>query len=76
MNYFIYCRINFSGTLSSITNLASSVARNLDRCSLDQEHVERAEEARRQRSPQGIGQGVMQGLSSFGISLLGTWKIN
>ncbi|XP_059469479.1 intermembrane lipid transfer protein VPS13B isoform X2 [Neocloeon triangulifer] len=60
-----------AGTLSSITNLASSMARNLDRCSFDQEHVERAEEARRQRSPQGIGQGVIQGLSSLGISLLG-----
>ncbi|CAB3369189.1 Hypothetical predicted protein [Cloeon dipterum] len=60
-----------AGTLSSITNLASSVARNLDRCSFDQEHVERTEEARRQRSPQGIGQGVVQGLSSLGISLLG-----
>ncbi|KAF4530595.1 hypothetical protein B566_EDAN006801 [Ephemera danica] len=58
-----------AGTVSSITNMASSVARNLERCSLDREHVERAEEARRQR-PQGVSQGVLQGLSSLGISLL------
>lgn len=48
-----------SGTLQSVTKLASSVARNLDRLTLDEEHLRRTEEQRRQR-PQGLAQGFMQ----------------
>ncbi|XP_030768330.1 vacuolar protein sorting-associated protein 13B-like isoform X2 [Sitophilus oryzae] len=59
-----------AGTLQSVTKLASSVARNLDRLTLDEEHQKRAEEQRRQR-PMGVAQGFMQGLTNFGISLLG-----
>ncbi|CAG9819390.1 unnamed protein product [Phaedon cochleariae] len=59
-----------AGTLQSVTKLASSVARNLDRLSLDGEHLRRTEEQRRQR-PQGLAQGFMQGLTGLGISLLG-----
>jgi len=59
-----------AGTLSSVTKLAASVARNLDRLTLDQEHLARTEELRRQR-PQGITQGLVQGLTGLGISLLG-----
>ncbi|XP_050295994.1 intermembrane lipid transfer protein VPS13B [Anthonomus grandis grandis] len=59
-----------AGTLQSVTKLASSVARNLDRLTLDEEHQKRTEEQRRQR-PQGVAQGFMQGMTSFGISLLG-----
>ncbi|XP_074031826.1 vacuolar protein sorting 13B isoform X2 [Leptinotarsa decemlineata] len=59
-----------AGTLLSLTKLASSVARNLDRLTLDEEHLKRAEEQRRQR-PQGLAQGFMQGLTGLGISLLG-----
>ncbi|CAG9772920.1 unnamed protein product [Ceutorhynchus assimilis] len=59
-----------AGTLQSVTKLASSVARNLDRLTLDEEHQRRTEEQRRQR-PQGVAQGFMQGMTAFGISLLG-----
>lgn len=48
-----------AGTLQSVTKLASSVARNLDRLTLDQEHLDRTEEYRRQR-PQGVAQGFLQ----------------
>lgn len=59
-----------AGTLHSVTKMASSVARNLDRLTMDEEHLQRAEESRRFR-PQGLGQGLVQGLTGFGISLLG-----
>lgn len=48
-----------AGTLQSVTKLASSVARNLDRLTLDEEHVRRTEEQRKQR-PQGLTQGFLQ----------------
>lgn len=48
-----------AGTLQSVTKLASSVARNLDRLTLDEEHQKRTEEQRRQR-PQGVAEGFMQ----------------
>ncbi|XP_036731897.2 intermembrane lipid transfer protein VPS13B isoform X2 [Manis pentadactyla] len=58
------------GTLTSITNLATSLARNMDRLSLDEEHCTRQEEWRRQL-PENLGEGLRQGLSHLGISLLG-----
>ncbi|XP_051575064.1 intermembrane lipid transfer protein VPS13B-like isoform X3 [Myxocyprinus asiaticus] len=58
------------GTLTSITNLATSLARNMDRLSLDDEHYMRQEEWRRQL-PETVGDGLRQGLSRLGISLLG-----
>ncbi|KAM8786132.1 intermembrane lipid transfer protein VPS13B isoform 1-T1 [Rhynchonycteris naso] len=58
------------GTLTSITNLATSLARNMDRLSLDEEHYNRQEEWRRQL-PETLGEGLRQGLSRLGISLLG-----
>ncbi|XP_041104665.1 vacuolar protein sorting-associated protein 13B-like isoform X3 [Polyodon spathula] len=58
------------GTLTSITNLATSLARNMDRLSLDEEHYHRQEEWRRQL-PESLGDGLRQGLSRLGISLLG-----
>ncbi|XP_062915876.1 intermembrane lipid transfer protein VPS13B-like isoform X2 [Mobula hypostoma] len=58
------------GTLTSITNLATSLARNMDRLSLDEEHYTRQEEWRRQL-PDSLGEGLKQGLSRLGISLLG-----
>lgn len=48
-----------AGTLQSVTKLASSVARNLDRLTLDEEHLRRTEEYRRQR-PQGLTQGLLR----------------
>ncbi|XP_063958387.1 intermembrane lipid transfer protein VPS13B-like [Lytechinus pictus] len=59
-----------AGTLTSITKFASSMSRNLDRLSLDADHVARREEERR-RIPEGMSSAIVQGLSSFGISLLG-----
>lgn len=59
-----------AGTVVSLTNLASSVARNMERLSLDQDHAQRSEASRRDH-PNGLVQGLTQGLSSFGISLLG-----
>ncbi|KAF5303499.1 hypothetical protein FQA39_LY09962 [Lamprigera yunnana] len=59
-----------AGTLQSVTKLASSVARNLDRLTLDDEHLRRTEEQRRNR-PHGVTEGLMQGLTGLGISLLG-----
>ncbi|KAJ6640172.1 Vacuolar protein sorting-associated protein 13B [Pseudolycoriella hygida] len=59
-----------AGTVNSVTKLAASVARNLDRLSLDDEHLQRTEALRRSR-PQGITHGFAQGLTGLGISLLG-----
>lgn len=58
------------GALTSITNLATSLARNMGRLSLDEEHYNRQEEWRRQL-PESLGEGLRQGLSRLGISLLG-----
>ncbi|XP_069076646.1 intermembrane lipid transfer protein VPS13B isoform X1 [Pleurodeles waltl] len=58
------------GTLTSLTNLATSLARNMDRLSLDEEHYNRQEEWRRQL-PDNLGEGLRQGLSRLGLSLLG-----
>ena len=46
------------------------MARNLDRLSLDADHIAR-QEAQRRRAPDRVTDGLMQGLSGFGISLLG-----
>ena len=65
----------YLGTLTSITNLATSLARNMDRLSLDEEHYNRQEEWRRQL-PENLGEGLRQGLSRLGISLLGNVPLN
>jgi len=57
--------------LKSVTNFASSVSRNMDRLSLDGSHQRRQEESRRHR-PEGVGEGLVQGLTGLGISVLGT----
>lgn len=59
-----------AGTVNSVTKLAASVARNLDRLTLDDEHLERTEAIRRMR-PSSISHGLSQGLTGFGINLLG-----
>lgn len=59
-----------AGTVNSVTKLAASVARNLDRMSLDEEHIERTEALRRSR-PQGFTEGFSQGMTGLGISMLG-----
>lgn len=69
------CNRVSTGTLTSITNLATSLARNMDRLSLDDEHYMRQEEWRRQL-PETLGDGLRQGLSRLGISLLGETRFN
>ncbi|XP_046401566.1 vacuolar protein sorting-associated protein 13B [Ischnura elegans] len=59
-----------AGTVTSVTMLASSVARNLDQLTLDEEHRKWSEEVRR-RPPKGVAQGLLRGLTGLGISLLG-----
>ncbi|XP_055618736.1 intermembrane lipid transfer protein VPS13B [Toxorhynchites rutilus septentrionalis] len=59
-----------AGTVNSVTKLATSVARNLDRLTLDSEHVQRTDALRRRR-PQGMTEGFTQGLTGLGISILG-----
>ncbi|XP_059217881.1 intermembrane lipid transfer protein VPS13B isoform X1 [Stomoxys calcitrans] len=59
-----------AGTVNSVTKLAASVARNLDRLTLDEEHIERTEALRRSR-PQGFAEGLSQGMTGLGISMLG-----
>lgn len=59
-----------AGTINSVTKLAASFARNLDRLTLDDEHLRRTEALRRIR-PNGMADGIAQGLTAFGISLLG-----
>ncbi|KAM7361700.1 vacuolar protein sorting 13B isoform 2-T2 [Cochliomyia hominivorax] len=59
-----------AGTVNSVTKLAASVARNLDRLTLDEEHIERTEALRRSR-PQGFTEGFSQGMTGLGISILG-----
>ncbi|CAG5120388.1 unnamed protein product, partial [Candidula unifasciata] len=58
-----------AGMITSVTNFASSVSRNMDRLSFDSTHLERQEENRRNR-PVGVSDGLKQGLTGFGISLL------
>uniref|UniRef100_A0AAG5CN30 Chorein N-terminal domain-containing protein n=1 Tax=Anopheles atroparvus TaxID=41427 RepID=A0AAG5CN30_ANOAO len=59
-----------AGTVNSVTKLAQSVSRNLDRLTLDSEHVQRTDALRRRR-PLGMTDGFTQGLTGLGISLLG-----
>jgi hypothetical protein len=61
-----------TGALWSFTNMAGSVAHNLEALSLDNEHSKRALNARRSARNKGLAHGVQSGLSEFGISLLGT----
>lgn len=59
-----------AGTVTSVTQLASSVARNVDRLSFDSDFQQRSEEGRRKK-PHGLVQGISWGLSALGLSLLG-----
>ncbi|XP_038051923.1 vacuolar protein sorting-associated protein 13B-like [Patiria miniata] len=59
-----------AGTLTSVTKFAASISRNLDRLTLDEDHIARREKQRR-KVPDRVTDGLMQGLSGFGISLLG-----
>ncbi len=68
IEYSMY--ILLSGTLTSITNFASSVSRNMEHLSLDPDHQERQQESRRLR-PEGLSQGLRSGFTGLGLSILG-----
>jgi vacuolar protein sorting-associated protein 13B len=60
-----------TGTVNSVTKLATSLARNLDRLTLDNDHIHLKTDASRRQRPQGLTEGLQQGLTGFGISILG-----
>lgn len=60
-----------TGTVNSVTKLATSLARNLDRLTLDSEHIYLKTDNSRRHRPQGLSDGIQQGLTGFGISILG-----
>lgn len=60
-----------TGTVNSVTKLANSLARNLDRLTLDNDHIHLKTDASRRHRPQGLAEGLQQGLTGFGISILG-----
>ncbi|KAK3753812.1 hypothetical protein QZH41_018462 [Actinostola sp. cb2023] len=59
-----------TGALTSVTNLASSISRNLDKLSMDEGHI-RLQEEQRSRRPTRLMTGITHGLGGFGLSLLG-----
>ncbi|CRL05825.1 CLUMA_CG018852, isoform A [Clunio marinus] len=60
-----------TGTVNSVTKLATSLARNLDRLTLDNDHIHLKTDASRRHRPQGLTEGLQQGLTGLGISILG-----
>ena len=59
------------GILRSVTNFASSIAANMERLSLDPEHVSYQESLRlRGQRSQYLGSGLVTGVSSFGMSVM------
>ncbi|GIY46277.1 vacuolar protein sorting-associated protein 13B [Caerostris extrusa] len=59
-----------SGAITCVASLASSISKNMDFLCLDGEHLARQEITRR-HLPQGISEGLTQGLNAFGLSILG-----
>ena len=59
------------GALTSLSGFASSVARNLDRLSLDTRHIAKHESARRQPAPDTVTNGLMRGLGALGDGTVG-----
>lgn len=57
------------GAITCISSLASSISRNMDFLSLDDEHLAR-QELLRHHLPHGVSEGLIQGLSGLGLSLL------
>ncbi|XP_066922886.1 intermembrane lipid transfer protein VPS13B-like [Clytia hemisphaerica] len=58
-----------TGTLTSITNVSSSISRNLDRLCLDETHIQMQEERRAQVPTQTLS-GLNNAMGSLGMSLL------
>ena len=59
-----------TGALGSVTNMASSLARNLERLSLDPDHVSYQDRQRRESPVTHFTSGLTSGISSFGMSMV------
>ena len=59
-----------SGALNSVTGLASSVSRNMERLSMDPDHASYQEKKRRDSPATHFTGGLASGVSSFGLSLM------
>ena len=59
-----------SGALTSVTNLTHSISRNMEKLSMDQDHLVYQEELRQKSSPVNFTSAVSTGMSSFGLSLM------
>ena len=60
-----------SGTLRSLTSMAGSLSRNMERLSMDEEHMKNLNYNRRNRPATHITSGLTSGASSLGLSILG-----
>ena len=60
-----------SGALRSLTSVAGSLSRNMERLSMDEEHVKNLNYNRRNRPATHITSGLTSGASSLGLSILG-----
>ena len=59
-----------AGALASVTNFASSIARNMERLSMDTEHSSYKEHRRKEQPTTHFTSGVSTGVSNFGLSLI------
>ena len=65
------CMQHFSsGAIRSVVNLASSLARNMERLSMDPHHISYQDQQRRERPATHFTTGLATGASSFGLSLM------
>lgn len=60
-----------SGALRSLTSMAGSLSRNMERLSFDEEHMKNLNYNRRNRPATHITSGLTSGASSLGLSILG-----
>ena len=59
-----------TGVITSVTNLAVSISRNMDRMSLDEEHRKLCAIHRRRYKASHLGSGLSKGLTGLGLHLL------
>lgn len=59
-----------TGALSSVTSLASSLSKNMERLSMDPEHASYQDQIRLQMPTTQLSEGIKSGVSSFGLSLI------
>lgn len=59
-----------TGALSSVTSLASSISKNMEKLSMDPDHASYQDLMRRQTPTTRFSSGIRSGVSSFGLSLI------